>query len=69
MNHERYIKDVLPVTLKYGNQTFGNDWIFQHNNGTPDTHILTQQWCHDHFSMLIDKDHWPPNSPELNPLD
>ena len=20
MNHERYIKDVLPVTLKYGNE-------------------------------------------------
>ena len=69
MNHERYIKDVLPVPLKYGNGTFGNDWIFQQDNATPHTHILTEQWCHDHFPMFIDKDHWPPNSPELNPLD
>ena len=42
MNHERYIKDVLPVALKYGNKTFRNDWIFQQDNATPHTHILTQ---------------------------
>ena len=41
MNHERYIKDVLPVPLKYGNETFGNDWIFQQDNATPHTHILS----------------------------
>ena len=69
MNHERYIKDVLPVPLKYGNETFGNDWIFQQDNATPDTHILREQWCHDHFPMFIDKDHWSPNSPDLNSLD
>ncbi|CAF4142455.1 unnamed protein product, partial [Rotaria magnacalcarata] len=45
MNHERYIKNVLPVALKYGNEMFGNDWIFQQDNATPYTHILTQQWC------------------------
>ena len=68
MNHERYIKDVLPVALKYGNETFGNDWIFQQDNATPHAHILTQQWCQGHFPMFIDKDHWPPNIPDLNPL-
>ena len=52
-----------------GHETFGTDWIFQQDNATPHTHILTQQWCHDHFPMFIDKDHWPPNSPDLNPLD
>ena len=69
MNHERYIKDVLRVALKYGNETFRNDWIFQHDSATPHTHILTQQWCQDHFLMFTDKDHWPPNSPDLNILD
>ncbi|CAF1185755.1 unnamed protein product [Didymodactylos carnosus] len=33
------------------------------------THDLTQQWCKDNFPAFIDKDHWPPNSPDLNPLD
>ena len=45
MNDERYIKDVLPVPLKYGNGTFGNDWIFEQDNVTPHTHILREQWC------------------------
>ncbi|CAF3794434.1 unnamed protein product [Rotaria socialis] len=69
MNHERYIKNVLPVALKYGNEMFGNDWIFQQENATAHTHILTQQWSQEHFPMFIDKDHWPQNSPDLNPLD
>ena len=35
----------------------------------PHVHHLTQQWCRDNFPSFIDKDHWPPNSPDLNPLD
>ena len=29
----------------------------------------TQDWCRIHLPCFIDKDHWPPNSPDLNPLD
>ena len=69
VDHDRYIKEVLPVALKYGNHVFGNDWTFQQDGARPHTHRLTQQWCHDNFPAFIDKDHWPPNSPDLNPLD
>ena len=69
VNHDRYIKEVLPVALKYGNHVFGNYWTFQQDGAKPHTHHLTQQWCHDNFPAFIDKDHWPPNSPDLNPLD
>ena len=69
INHERYINTVLPVALKYGNQMFGNSWTFQQDNASLHTHRLTQQWCRDNFPAFIDKDHWPPNSPGLNPLD
>ncbi|CAF3813941.1 unnamed protein product, partial [Rotaria sp. Silwood1] len=69
VGHARYIKEVLPVALKYGNYVFGNDWTFQHDGAKPHIHQLTQQWCHDNFSGFIDEDHWPPNSPDLNPLD
>ena len=29
LDHDRYIKEVLPVALKYGNNMFGDDWTFQ----------------------------------------
>ncbi len=57
------------MAFKYGNHVFGNDWTFQQDGARPHTHRLTQQWCHDNFPAFIDKDHWPPNSPGLNPLD
>ena len=28
-----------------------------------------QDWCSQHFSSFLDKDTWPANSPDLNPLD
>jgi hypothetical protein len=69
VDHARYIKEVLPVALKYGNMTFGSDWIFQQDGARPHVHHLIQQWCRDHFPAFLDKDRWPSNSPDLNPLD
>ena len=69
VDHPRYIEEVLPVALKYGNIVFGKDWTFQQDGAKPHIHHLTQQWCRDNFPGFIDKDHWPPNSPDLNSLD
>ena len=69
LDHDRYIKEVLPVALKYGNKIFSNDWAFQQDNARPHIHHLTQKWYRDHFPSSIDKDHRPSNSPDLNPLD
>ena len=69
LGHHRYIKEVLLVSLRYGNSKFGNNWTFQQDNGMPHTHRKTQEWCSQHFSSFIDKDTWPANSPDLNPLD
>ena len=69
VDHARYIKEVLPVVLKYGNKAFGKDWTFQQDEATPHIHQLTQQWCQDHFPSFIDNDRCPSNSPDLNPLD
>ena len=54
--HHRYIKEVLPVALRYGNSQFGNNWIFQQDNGTPHTHQETKEWCSQHFPSFLDKD-------------
>ena len=69
VDHARYIKEVLPVALKYGNHVFGSNWTFQQDGVKLHTHHLTQQWCRDHFPALLDRYQWPPNSPDLNPLD
>ena len=69
IDHSCYIKNVLPVALSYGNEVFGDNWIFQQDGENPRRHHLTQEWCRNNFPSLIDKDHWPPNSPNLNPLD
>jgi hypothetical protein len=68
-NHERYIEEVLPVAFKYGNKVFGDDCTYQEDGTISHTHNLTQQWCEDNFPSFLDKDHWPTNSPDLNPLD
>ena len=69
IDHARYIREVLPVALKYGNDILGTYWTFQQDDVMPHVHHLTQQLCKDNFPSFIDKDHWPPNSPDLNPLD
>ena len=69
LGHHRYMKEVLPVALRYGNSKFGNNWTFQRDNETPYTHQERQEWCSQHFPSFINKDTWTENSPDLNPLD
>lgn len=69
VDHSCYIEKVLPVALKYGNEVFGDDWTFQQDGAKPHQHHLTQEWCRKNFPSFIDKDRWPANSPDLNPLD
>jgi hypothetical protein len=69
VNHEVYIKEVLPVALKFGNKALGDHWTFQQDGASAHTHKLTQEWCEKHFPSFIPKHRWPANSPDLNPLD
>jgi hypothetical protein len=42
VDHAVYIEKVLPVALKYGNQVFGSDWVFQQDGvETIFHHLLT----------------------------
>ena len=68
VDHNHYINEVLRVTLKYGNSIFGNGCIFQQNAAKPHFHEKTQEQCANTFSSFIQRNHWPPNSPDLNPL-
>ena len=55
LDHDRYIKEVLPVALKYANDMFGDDWIFQQNGARPLIHEKSQEYCAKNFSSFIDK--------------
>ena len=69
VDHERYIQGVLPVVLQFGNDMFGDNWTFRQDGGRPHIYPKTEDWCRTHLPCFIDKDHWPPKNPDLNPLD
>ena len=43
MDHDRYIKEVLPVALKFGNDIFGTDWTFHQDSAKPHIHAKSQE--------------------------
>ena len=59
VDHERYTQEVLPVVLKFGNDMFGDNWMFQQDGGRPHIHQKTEDWCRTHLPCFIDKNHWP----------
>ncbi|CAF3217753.1 unnamed protein product [Rotaria sp. Silwood2] len=67
LDHARYMEEVVPVALEYGNQIFGNDWIFQQDGAMPHVHHLTQEWYRNNFPAFLNKDCWPANSLDLKP--
>ncbi|CAF0944365.1 unnamed protein product [Didymodactylos carnosus] len=69
MNHQRYIDEVLPIPKKYDDKQFGDDWTYQQDGARPHTDKHSMKWCYDNMPAIIDKQRWPPNSPDLNPLD
>ena len=69
LDHDRYIKEVLPVAFKYGNDMFGDDWICQQDGAKAHIYEKSQEWCVKNFPSFIDKDHCHPNGSDLNPLD
>ena len=68
VDHAVYIENVHLAALEYENQVLGSDWIFQQDGAKSHSHYLTQQWCWDNSPTFINSEDWPPNSPDLNPL-
>src|SRR6218665_2263188 len=44
-------------------------FIFQQDGAPAHTARVTQEWLYANCPEIIEKDRWPPNSPDLNPLD
>src|SRR6218665_629353 len=44
-------------------------FIFQQDGAPAHTARVTQEWLHANCPEIIEKDRWPPNSPDLHPPD
>jgi len=47
----------------------GRQYVFQQDGAPAHTSHLVQNWLSDNVDMFWSKEFWPPNSPDLNPLD
>ncbi|CAF3503406.1 unnamed protein product [Rotaria socialis] len=67
---QSYCDQLLPFYQREGDRLFGHrNWGFQQDGASCHTDKKAQDWCKKNFKFFISKNKWPPNSPELNPLD
>jgi inhibitor of nuclear factor kappa-B kinase subunit alpha len=69
INADYYTKTLLPKLIEDCNNLMPTDFIFQQDGAPAHTSHLAQDWLGQHTPDFIKKDDWPPNSPDLNPLD
>lgn len=64
-----YINNLLPKLVEDCHTLLGDDFTFQQDGAPAHGAKATQEWLGEHCTDFIDKVSWPPNSPDLNPLD
>lgn len=71
VNAKYYISEILEKTLlPWSKKTFGNQkWTFQQDGAPAHTSLAARAWLEKHVPDFIPPKEWPPNSPDLNPLD
>lgn len=69
INAGYYSSDLLPLLLQDCHNLLQHDFVFQQDGAPAHTAQQTQEWIATNAPDFIKKDEWPPNSPDLNPLD
>lgn len=69
VNANYYMNELLPKLVEDCHNLLGNDFIFQQDGAPAHGAKKSQEWLCEHCPDFIDKNSWPPNSPDLNPLD
>jgi hypothetical protein len=69
INAEYYVRELLPKLIEDCQTTLPNGFIFQQDGAPAHSSKLAQEWLKQNSPDFIAKDDWPPNSPDLNPLD
>ena len=69
INAEYYTNSLLPQLIEDCENLMPGNFIFQQDGAPAHTARRTQDWLALNCPEFIQKDEWPPNSPDLNPLD
>lgn len=69
VNAEYYVNNLLPKLFDDCNALLPNGFIFQQDGAPAHASHQAQNWIKVRNPDFIKKDEWPPNSPDLNPLD
>lgn len=70
VNTETYIEILNSKVKPWINLHYPDgNYVFQQDGAPPHTSKKTQAWLKDHLVAFFPKDMWPPQSPDLNPLD
>ena len=69
INAAYYTDELLPLLLEDCHQLLGDNFVFQQDGAPAHTAAQAQEWLKHHCPDFMQKDAWPPNSPDLNPLD
>ena len=65
-----YLEVLEAVALPWIKEKLGDrPFIWQQESAPCHTSKKSQRWLGDHFCVLTTPDVWPPNSPDLNPMD
>ena len=64
-----YTENVLPIVKRDGTRLIGHDFIYQQDGATPHVSKDSIAAINNLGIPFIQPDKWPPNSPDLNPLD
>lgn len=69
VNANYYVTQLLPHLVTDAQQLLDGNFVFQQDGAPAHTATVTQEWINHNCPDMIVKDDWPPNSPDLNPLD
>ncbi len=70
VNKEVYLNVLQTVVKPWMDETAGETpYVFQQDGTPAHTSHLVQNWLSDNLDLFWTKHFWPPNSPDLNPLD
>ena len=69
VNAGYYVGSLLPVLVDDCRRLLPSGFLFQQDGAPAHTARQTQEWLKVNCTDFIAKDQWPPNSPDLNPLD
>lgn len=69
VNADYYLTNLIPKLIEDATALMPSGFIFQQDGAPAHTARATQNWLRGNCDDFIAKDEWPPNSPDLNPLD